>query len=134
MLAATDLAVGIAAFFSVLSLTLYITVNFVSYTNATVHTGLQSAVIFTYVYSNVAIKISAFLNVVLGVVRTISIYKPFYMIYNRVLVVSLVLYALLFVLIVSSDVNLMKKYSIDEEWEEYVEALEEESAEEDRQE
>ena len=65
--------------------------------------GLTVPVFISYLVTSVAVKMSVFLNCVLGVVRCINIVKPFYRPNRRVLTATTLLYMVIWVLIVGLD-------------------------------
>ena len=65
--------------------------------------GLTVPVFISYFVTSVAVKMSVFLNCVLGVVRCINIVKPFYRPNRKVLTASTLLYMIIWVLIVGLD-------------------------------
>ena len=65
--------------------------------------GLTVPVFISYFVTSVAVKMSVFLNCVLGVVRCINIVKPFYRPDRKVLTATILLYMVIWVLIVGLD-------------------------------
>ena len=119
LVAVGDMATGIAGLLNTLSLLTYQQVHFSENDPSFVDPHFESLVTVNYLWCNVAVKMSVFVNVILAVIRAGAIFNPFQIFKIRLITLCSGLYLMLWVLIVAGEVHFTKQ-SIEKNWKKYL--------------
>ena len=104
LLSSCDLIVGISALLNASTIVCYLATIEYNQTQSHVSTLLQISAILTYLISSIAIRVSAFINIVLAVARTINIISPFIQLKTSGMNISTIIYTLIWIGITSCDI------------------------------
>ena len=107
LLSSSDFIVGVSAMLNVITFACYLATDGYNENNSEVSLSLQVSAIVTYLVSSVVIRVSAFINVVLAVVRTINIISPFTNLKTNVMTISTLIYIMIWIIITSCDIPTM---------------------------
>ena len=119
LVALGDIATGIGGIFNIVSLIAYQHVDFPPEDPGFVDPHFQHLVTINYVWCNLAVKMSVFVNVILAVLRTVAIVNPFQRFNRRLITLFSFLYLTLWVLILAGEVY-FTKHSINQGWQKYL--------------
>ena len=119
LVALGDIATGIGGIFNIVSLIAYQHVDFPSEDPGFVDPHFQHLVTINYVWCNLAVKMSVFVNVILAVLRTVAIVNPFQRFNRRLITLFSFLYLTIWVLILAGEVY-FTKHSINQGWQKYL--------------
>ncbi|KAL5262289.1 hypothetical protein ACHWQZ_G007869 [Mnemiopsis leidyi] len=114
-----DLGMGISGVLNIFSLLTYQQVELPEDKPSYVDPHFERVLMINYAWSNVAVKVSVFVNVILAVTRAMAIVNPFRRFNRSVITQLLVSYLLLWVLIVGGEIY-FTRLSIDKSWQKFL--------------